>query len=632
MTFRFKLVANTLGLLLVTVAATGTLSLLSMRGELTDLGRDSVQAVAQSVKSVVHMHDLRTQNKVDADLNVLKNELEQAGGLRIEPETTVTRQVENQLTHRKQRLAMPQLYLGEQPVAAEHTLVDRIQALVGGTATLFQVMPGKLVRVSTNVRKDDGSRATGTYIPESSPVYQAVMAGKTYHGQAYVVNDLYLTAYAPVRNDQGRIIAVVYVGQQLFTPELLEALRSMQVNEYGYVFAYDAQGEFILHPKPDLLGANIDNFGFGPALRRAKSGLVDYVIDGERKLSYLVPYERWDMTFGFGLTYAQMMDGAARRTIEQTVFNAIGVLLLGLVVILWLLRSVFRQLGNTPERMVARAQQLASGDLRSDLAVRRSDRHSLNAALAAMVARVRQAVSGVRTHADGVTASAEQVNATAQSLSQSATQQAASIEQTAQFTSGLNTAVQENAANAQKTYTTASQAADQAELSSESVSRTVTAMDELAAKIDLIEDIAYKTNLLSLNATIEAARAGEQGKSFGVVAAEVRKLAEHSKATANEMRSLANDSVSIAGEAGRQLQAMVTTIRQTAELVQAITVSSEQQAKDIAQADKAIEQLEQTAQQGAAASEQLAATARQLTEQAQSLQEAVHFFHLETDD
>ncbi|MCL4505600.1 MAG: cache domain-containing protein [Chloroflexi bacterium] len=76
-----------------------------------------------------------------------------------------------------------------------------------GTATIFQ----DDVRISTNVRNLDGSRALGTRLAED--VYnQVVKAGQPWIGRAFVVNDWYITAYEPIRNIDDDIIGILYVG------------------------------------------------------------------------------------------------------------------------------------------------------------------------------------------------------------------------------------------------------------------------------------------------------------------------------------------------------------------------------------------------------------------------------------
>ena len=240
-------------------------------------------------------------------------------------------------------------------------------------------------------------------------------------------------------------------------------------------------------------------------------------------------------------------------------------------------------------------------------------------------------IGEVRDASDALTGAANQVSATAQSLSQAASEQAASVEETTASIDVMSASISQNSDNARVTDGMATKTNKEAMEGGSAVSQTVTAMKQIAAKIGIVDDIAYQTNLLALNAAIEAARAGEHGKGFAVVAAEVRKLAERSQQAAKEIGELAGNSVMTAERAGKLLDEIVPSIQKTSELVQEIAAASAEQSESVLQIGGAMGQLSKATQQNASASEQLAATSEELSGQAEQLQQSIAFFNTGDD-
>jgi methyl-accepting chemotaxis protein len=291
------------------------------------------------------------------------------------------------------------------------------------------------------------------------------------------------------------------------------------------------------------------------------------------------------------------------------------------------------------------ARAVAAGDLSVDVDVDPRDRtetaallralNDMNAGLNAIVAQVRQ---GAQTLAAG----AAEIAKGNLDLSARTEQQAAALQETAASMEELTATVKNNADNAQAVSAMAGRSALTAGQGGQSVGQVVAVMGRIESSsarvveiIDVIDGIAFQTNILALNAAVEAARAGEQGRGFAVVASEVRVLAQRSATAAREIKDLINDSVTqiteggtLARQAGNTVRDIVGGIDEVSGIIAEIANASREQSTGLEQAHIAISEMDQITQHNAALVEEVAATAASLKTQAVTLDQVVSRFRL----
>ncbi len=276
---------------------------------------------------------------------------------------------------------------------------------------------------------------------------------------------------------------------------------------------------------------------------------------------------------------------------------------------------------------------------------------SLAAVLALGIAIVRKLVSLIRELTAAVSSFSVQVLATIEEQERLAGQQASAVHQTSVTMDELGASSQKSAEQAEAAARGASQVLILANGSSETsqsiategvslrekmaqIAERIVQLSQLVSQINKIantvSNFADQTNMLALNASVEAVRAGEHGRGFGVVAAEIRKLSDRSRTSAEQINNLVGDiqlatnSTAIVTEEGtKTVAAIVSAVSDIVLNVQQISLSARQQATAIEQVVNAMNSLNQGAAETATGIKQTKIGTQKLNEAAFKLKAAV---------
>jgi methyl-accepting chemotaxis protein len=287
---------------------------------------------------------------------------------------------------------------------------------------------------------------------------------------------------------------------------------------------------------------------------------------------------------------------------------------------------------NVKEQMLyvnSTLEKLANGDLSARIEGEYpGDFNIIKSSVNDLVSKLASVMESIQTDTTQIKLASTDVTNTSLSISQGASKQAAFLEETTSAIEEMSGAVSETAKNATLTKKIAETSAGLSIQGAKAVAKTVDAMQTIADRIKIIEDIAYQTNLLALNAAIEAARAGQHGKGFAVVAAEVRKLAKRSQVAATQISQITKDSVKVSEEAGQMIEAVVPKIEETAKLIKQIEIAAKEQDVGIGQITQAMNELDKVTQLNAQSSKQLLSSSQDLNNQAQKQSVQMSFFSL----
>ena len=418
------------------------------------------------------------------------------------------------------------LTVGGKVIDGNFESVDTVKQILNLDMTVFR---GD-TRVSTTIRKPDGSRAVGTQMAKNAAYESVFKDGKRWMGEAVVLNAAYLLSYEPLKDAEGKVVGAIVVGlkagefyaligELTWRIVLVALLSTVVMTLLMYLL--------VKRELSVLRGLN----GVMAALSRKEFAVE---VSGTGRRDEIGEMARSVEGFKESLARAEALDGEQRRSQAEA--------------------------ESRRTEMAAVPKNFAEG-------------------IEVVVRNLTAAAGSLRASAEHLTATAGRTLTETSNVANASEQASANVETVAAAAEELSASISEIRRQVYEASKVAQRAVDEAQKTTGTVRGLAEAAQKIGEVVNLINDIAAQTNLLALNATIEAARAGEAGKGFAVVAGEVKNLANQ---TGKATEDIQNQVTAIQAETQHAVAAIsdiARTIGTISDITQAVASAVDEQGK-----------------------------------------------------
>lgn len=429
------------------------------------------------------------------------------------------------------------------------------------------------------------------------------------------------------------------VGCDIDLTEIKERVDKLQLFNNSYSFLLSNGGIYVSHPDSTVIGKTMAEINadedktqrISEKIAKGESFTISAIHSetGKQVMAYFNPIlmEGSDSPWCLGVMVIidDVLDESRTKGIVLLIIGLTGLLLITIVI-----ATVSSRISARVITGVTFASKISEGNLKAYMDDKYNDEiGQLSKSLSGMAERLRNTFKKIGNVSDEIIDSGQTMNTNAEALNTTVEELTNTSTDVSDAVRKVTQSIEQSNSNVKKAREISLTAVHTIQKGTEISQHALNAMTKVTNKIQVINDIAFQTNILALNAAVEAARAGEHGRGFAVVAGEVRKLAERSKQAASEIVDLSRTSLATVNEVRTVMEMLVSEINKTADITVEIARHFEQQLEQTHTINESMSKLNDVSNMTGDAARDLTSYSERLLQLAGSLKETAKHFRYE---
>gem|GEM_PF-1130758 len=516
---------------------------------------------------------------------------------------------------------------GGEPLNGRNQLLEELaECAPKMQQSIYQKTPNGYVVIATTIKKD-GGYIVGNILDDNRVIEQ-VEGGKVFYDRTFIDKTPYIGTYKALVID-GKMEGMYFSGQEenkVKSSNSAFGAKKFLANGFT-IWSKDPNFCFVVpeDKKQDWTKMPDDVYN---EMKMHKDGEIHKIAFAYKKTDYEMFYLYDENVYSYiSFIYPYSDKFASFPSFIVPVAVAVIVIIAILIIAAnRLLTRVINDVGGEPKFVKVLVDKMAQGDMTGSDFDKQQKSQGILKSTYTLAENLKTILTKIYDGANQMHELSDKITETVMSFSDNVNYQTESADNIVDAVTNISNEIAVNAnrtSNADKITHKVMHDIDEIKTAQD---MSFNAVKDISEKIDIINDIAFQTNILALNAAVEAARAGEHGKGFAVVATEIRKLAEKSKTSANDIILGAQTSVNATAKSTELINNILPSIKECTDLIREIGDTAISQKSSIESIDLAVKQLNRSIQGNSTACGELATNAEDLDFQAMSFRESGEVF------